>query len=252
MPKLPNSFVGVAGEYLVASQLTLRGWLATITLKNAPGVDVLAQHAEDGILVSIQSKAMSASSGFRLGQKDEEPLPGANRGHDWFVLVNIKSYPLPLDVDYYIVPRVLASTLIYCGDKYWLAEPGRGGRKRNAHGLREIRAGAVEAYKEEWHLLQRPASEAPVLLPKWMADMVEKYGVQAARQGDFQPVAAIRGANREPVAGLARLAFIFSSALDGCREVGQSAGCGRFVEVDGVGTRALQRDANTVAWQPDR
>ena len=43
MPKLSSNDVGVAGEYLVAAQLTLRGWLATVTLKNSPGIDVLAQ-----------------------------------------------------------------------------------------------------------------------------------------------------------------------------------------------------------------
>jgi len=32
---------GAAGEYYVAAELSCLGWLATVTIKNAPGTDVL-------------------------------------------------------------------------------------------------------------------------------------------------------------------------------------------------------------------
>jgi hypothetical protein len=171
MAKLGSNYVGTAGEYLVAAQLSLRGWLATVTIKNAPGVDVLAQHPEDGTLVAIQSKTLTVGTGFFLNKSHEEPLPGANRGHDWFALVHIKDTPDTLAVDYYVVPRALAATLIHCGDKHWLS----GGRERKKHDMRKILPGAVEAYKGRWDLLRKPAAEAPVSLPEWVIRIFEEH-----------------------------------------------------------------------------
>ncbi len=37
--KLASTLVGVAGEYLVAGELSLRGYIASITLRNSKGID---------------------------------------------------------------------------------------------------------------------------------------------------------------------------------------------------------------------
>ena len=36
-----TNLIGAAGEYYVAAELSRSGWLATVTLKNARGIDVL-------------------------------------------------------------------------------------------------------------------------------------------------------------------------------------------------------------------
>lgn len=56
----------------MAAELSRRGWLATVTIKNAPGTDVLAQRLDDGRLVSIQTKT-STGTGFLLGERSELP-----------------------------------------------------------------------------------------------------------------------------------------------------------------------------------
>ena len=43
---IESTLVGVAGEYLVAGELTLRGYIASITLRNSRGVDILASNAD--------------------------------------------------------------------------------------------------------------------------------------------------------------------------------------------------------------
>jgi hypothetical protein len=48
---------GAAGEYFVAAELSARGWIATISVRGAPATDVLAQHAETGRLIAVQTKA---------------------------------------------------------------------------------------------------------------------------------------------------------------------------------------------------
>jgi hypothetical protein len=41
--KIPTGLTGAAGEYYTVAELSRRGWLATVAIKNSPGTDVLAQ-----------------------------------------------------------------------------------------------------------------------------------------------------------------------------------------------------------------
>jgi hypothetical protein len=40
-------------------RLSRRGWLATVTMKNSPDTDVLAQHPESERLIRVQTKTAS-------------------------------------------------------------------------------------------------------------------------------------------------------------------------------------------------
>ena len=49
MPDLSHlepTLVGVAGEYFVAAELSLRGCLASVTLRNSRGIDIIASSAD--------------------------------------------------------------------------------------------------------------------------------------------------------------------------------------------------------------
>lgn len=41
MKKLANIDIGLCGEYYVCAQMHLKGWTASMTLKNYPGIDIL-------------------------------------------------------------------------------------------------------------------------------------------------------------------------------------------------------------------
>ena len=45
-PQIEKLRTGMAGEYLVAGNMCLRGWTASLTLKNYPGVDIIGQHPD--------------------------------------------------------------------------------------------------------------------------------------------------------------------------------------------------------------
>ena len=53
---LESTLVGVAGEYFVAAELSLRGYLASVTLRNSRGIDIIASSADASKSVSIQVK----------------------------------------------------------------------------------------------------------------------------------------------------------------------------------------------------
>jgi len=60
-----NKLVGQTGEYLVAAELSRRGYIATTFTSNVPDYDIIASN-ENGKHVSVQVKA-SRSSSWQFG-----------------------------------------------------------------------------------------------------------------------------------------------------------------------------------------
>src|SRR5829696_2750051 len=61
----PGEAPGRGGRVLVAAELSLKGWLATVTIKNAPLIDVLAHRPGSGRSLAIQTKTASYGNQFR-------------------------------------------------------------------------------------------------------------------------------------------------------------------------------------------
>ena len=147
------------GEYYVAAELSRRGWLATVTIKNAPGTDALAQDLDSGRVIALQSKTASPGSAFRLNAKDERTTAMDN---EWYALVALGA--VDERPDFFLVPRNVVATIIYVGHRKWLAEPGRGGRERRDSSMRTIIQPQVSSYREAWDSLVVPTSEVPFVL----------------------------------------------------------------------------------------
>ncbi len=168
-----TGLIGVAGEYHVAAQLSMRDWLATVTIKNAPGTDVLAQHPPSGRLVSIQTKTTSIpNASFMLGKKDEEP---DQRDSSWFVLVAMDGPDRR--PDFYVLPRNHVSAMLWVGHQNWIATPGRSGRMHGQSTIRQIFPKDVLGYRERWDALLSPPSAMPYDLPEWFERHVGTYGL---------------------------------------------------------------------------
>ena len=63
--------IGIAGEFLVAGELSKRGWIATLTAKNTPNVDVLAARPTGDVHARIQVKTRSPAYAYahRVGRR---------------------------------------------------------------------------------------------------------------------------------------------------------------------------------------
>ncbi len=99
--KIDYNITGATGEFFVAAELSRRGFIATLTLKNTPLVDVIATNFETGISLNIQVKTRSERNkqGWILSDKVEKET--AIKNH-YFIFVNLedkKSLP-----EYYIIP----------------------------------------------------------------------------------------------------------------------------------------------------
>jgi hypothetical protein len=163
-PRRSTGLTGAVGEYHVAAELSRRDWLATVTIKNSPGTDVLAQRRDRSAVIAVQVKTASPGSHFRLSEKDEVP---AERVNEWYVLVALAGeLERPR---FYVLPRHVVAALAYLEHRAWLREigplhgPPRGGRQRKDNPARQIRADWVTGYLENWDLLDQSAWAAPYL-----------------------------------------------------------------------------------------
>ena len=64
-PSLSRTLSGIAGEYFVAAELTRRGYVASLTLRNTRGIDILASNADATKSVGIQVKTNQGSKQAR-------------------------------------------------------------------------------------------------------------------------------------------------------------------------------------------
>jgi hypothetical protein len=98
---------GIAGEFFVAAELSKRGWIATLTAKNTPDVDVLASRPTGDVQARIQVKTRTPAFAYahRVGKKLK--LVGER---DFLVLVDLGHEREP--PRYWILPTLVAVDLI--------------------------------------------------------------------------------------------------------------------------------------------
>jgi hypothetical protein len=167
-----RGLTGACGEYHVAAELSRRGWLATVTIKNAPGTDVLAQHLETGRVVTVQTKTAGPGNHFRLKVGDEGV---ATNDNEWYALVGLRD--LDERPEFFLVPRNHVAAHLYVGHRNWLSKPGRGGHVRKDSPMRTIDRADVEPYRERWELLERPNLRVPYGLPEWVFIKAKSIGL---------------------------------------------------------------------------
>lgn len=147
-----NNITGVSGEYFVAGELSRRGWIATLTLKNTPNIDILATTPDGSrtINVQVKSRSMGNKQGWIMNKSIESELNGSN-----FYIVFVDLKELNEKPDYYIVPRKEFSKWVAEGHLQWLSTPGRSGQEHNdspIRVLREIDLHFFDKYHNNWNI----------------------------------------------------------------------------------------------------
>lgn len=137
--------VGLAGEHLVAGQLHLRGYIATMTLKNYPGVDLFVLNPHTGEQTSVQVKSKKGGKMYYVPEKVEQmDTP--------FVFVYFRyarGANIPSNIEYYIMPaKKVASVSKRLRDDYL---------KKNPHVKpdqpRMIALASLAPYLDQWELI---------------------------------------------------------------------------------------------------
>jgi hypothetical protein len=146
MTKLSSVQTGIAGEYFVAAELSRRGFVASITLRNTRGIDVLASNADATKSVGIQVKTCQGSKpDWMMSRKAEVDL--AQNLVYVFVCLPVTGEPT-----FYVVPRIDVAKYVRESHQQWLATPGRKGQPHRDTDMRRFKDPDGK-FKDRWDLL---------------------------------------------------------------------------------------------------
>lgn len=140
--------VGVAGEYLVAGELSLRGYIASITLRNSKGIDIIASDADAARSVSIQVKTNSFGSDKWILNKKSEDFHSDSH---YYVFVSLKE--IGKRPDYYIVPSKIVANYVSSTHSEWLKGCKSDGSHREDSAIRNFKD-TQKQFLEAWNLIK--------------------------------------------------------------------------------------------------
>ena len=137
---------GVSGEYFLAAELSRQGYIASITLRNTKGIDILASNADASKSVSIQVKTNRGRRKTWLLNKKAEDYYADNL---FYVFVNLNDRQPP---DFHVVPSKVVAATVKKGHARWLATLGRTGQRRKDNPIRTFQD-REDQYLNRWELL---------------------------------------------------------------------------------------------------
>ena len=122
MKRLSGISSGIAGEYLTAGELSRRGYIASITMKNSKGVDILVTNADATKSLAVQVKTNQGDLKWWLLDKKAENYHADNL---FYIFVNLNNGQAPA---YFIVPSKIVAKTIKDNHELWLKTPGKRGQ----------------------------------------------------------------------------------------------------------------------------
>jgi len=147
LDKIPGILTGVSGEYFVAAELSRRGYIASITLRNTKGIDILASNQDASKTVGIQVKTNRGKrKAWVLNQKAENYF----EKNLFYVFVNLKEKDEK--PEFYIVPSEKVARYVKSSHREWLKTPGKRGKPHNDTSMRNFKDKDGQ-YSEKWELL---------------------------------------------------------------------------------------------------
>jgi len=148
---------GIAGEYFVAGELSRRGYIASITLKNTAHIDVLASNGEKAVNIQVKTKCIERADSWDLGTKPLEYKNGKN--NIFYVLVETHSDLRNKEISYYIIPKRELNKKVEENFQEHLKTPRKDGKPRTTTWRRfnmekhpEFKF-QTEKYKDNWSIL---------------------------------------------------------------------------------------------------
>ena len=145
--RLSTILSGVAGEYFVAAELSRRGYIASISLRNTKGVDILAADEAGTKTALIQVKTNQGSKqSWVLGEKAEKQSSGSL----FYVFVALRGKEgAP---SYHVVPSAVVAKEAAENHAAWLSGTKKDGSSRKDTSMRKF-SDFENKYKDAWHKL---------------------------------------------------------------------------------------------------
>jgi hypothetical protein len=144
---LHSVLVGISGEYFVAAELSRLGYIASITLRNTRGIDILATNAAASQSAEIQVKtSRDRKKDWMMNAKGESYHSPTH----FYVFVNLNG---PLErPSFHVVPSEIVARYIHDSHRKWLATPNKKGGKHTDTPMRRFKD-PTNQYLDRWDLL---------------------------------------------------------------------------------------------------
>ena len=144
--RLTSILSGIAGEYFVAAELSRRGYVASLTLRNTRGMDILASNIDATRSVGIQVKTnQGRGRAWMLNQKAEKDTAE----NLFYVFIRLNDLAEP---QCHIVPRAVVAKYIRRSHKAWSSTRGRRGQRHKDTTIRKF-PDKNDKYLNRWDLL---------------------------------------------------------------------------------------------------
>jgi hypothetical protein len=144
---IPAVLTGVAGEYFVAAELSRRGYIASISLRNTRGIDILATNQDSTRSVTIQCKTSQKKLKRWVLSDKSEAFVSSTHFYVFVLLGIAEERP-----QYHVVPSRDVANCLKADHKKWINTPGKDGRKHVDNPVR-VFADKDDEYLERWDLL---------------------------------------------------------------------------------------------------
>lgn len=175
MPKkqLAKILTSLAGEHLVAGQLCMRGYVASMTLKNYPGVDIFVLNPHTRRQTHVQVKAIVLKRRKKRLPDNKYPISG-----DYFVseaVDELTDTPFvfvtidpELNVEYYVVPCEVVAEVSAKLRREYLSGAQIKGKAVSQKQPRMIGLRSIQEFRDRWDLLrlEAPGEAAPEPAPQ--------------------------------------------------------------------------------------
>ena len=144
---IPPVLTGVAGEYFVAAELSRRGLIASISLRNTRGIDILATNKDATRSVTIQCKTNQIGNQKWMLSEKSETFFAPNH---YYVFVGLGA---PTERPrFHIVPSKTVAKIVKNDHQTWLRTPGKKGQKHVDSPMRRF-SDQNDEYLDKWNLL---------------------------------------------------------------------------------------------------
>ncbi len=144
---IPSLLAGVAGEYFVAAELSRRGYIASISLRNTRGIDILVTNAEASRTLTIQCKTNQNGKKAWVLNETCEAFHASDHFYVLVALGGLEHRPA-----FHIVPSETVAQCAKEDHQKWLSTPGKHGQPHADSPVRKF-LDLKEEYLEKWDLL---------------------------------------------------------------------------------------------------
>ena len=143
--KISKQNIGNAGEFYLASILSAKNFVVTVTLGRNEGYDLLAVNPKGkAVKISVKARNMKDIKRFPINSRCE------NISSDDLFYAFVRLNEFQKEPDFWIVPSKIVCNVIKNSHAKWMATPNKKGGKHNDGDLRNFWLIQDKHYPKNW------------------------------------------------------------------------------------------------------